>query len=188
MRGNPLLDRSGCDPGGRTRERNGPLLVQSQLVSVSPANVVASCLRLRKHRLRRFVQAAGGLPFGSSFRGLAIAVVRRRFLDVSHRRHCRGIGCVYPSRFYREPRCRSGLGRGRLASFDDSSAALAAVAVASAAVAASSAAATAVSAASRPRRATAAERSASRHCSSEAAVVEYLSLSVMPSPHGEASG
>ena len=62
------------------------------------------------------------------------------------------------------------------ASLDDSSAALAAAAVAIAAVAASSAAAAAVSAASRPRRATAAERSASRHCSSAPAVLSVVVL------------
>ena len=73
------------------------------------------------------------------------------------------------------------------ANLDDSSAALAAAAVACEAVAASSAAAAAVSAASRPRRATAAERSAWRHCSSEPAVVIVSSLSVMASPQGKTS-
>ena len=60
MRGYPLLDRSGCcHPGGRARERNGPHQVQSRLVSLQAASVVAWCLRLRRRRRRRFDRPPG---------------------------------------------------------------------------------------------------------------------------------
>ena len=145
-------------PGGRA--------AWHQSVLIGPGFGSATPIREgHRERLGRLVR----LSLGSSFGGLAISVVGSYFLDVSHRRRRGGIGGVHPRRFHREPRCccglRTTLPTGRLECRPGGLP-----------QAGGRRQPPRSSAASRPRR-TAAVRSASRHCSSEAAVV-----SICPCP------